>query len=96
MAHVDLERQCQVCQQESTSRHITVKAMRLACLKYRSGQVEHWGKLYSRMELIKMQMELIDKHSKQIRAIVAAKVAMEKARDAHGKEADVKEYSIRL
>lgn len=96
MAHVDLERRCQVCQQESTARHVTVKAMRLACLKYRSGQVRHWGKPHDRMALIKVQSKLVEEHSKQIKAIMAAKTAMEKTRDVHSQEAEVKQYSIRL
>lgn len=96
MAHLDLDRRCQVCQQESAARHVTVKAMRFACLKYRSGQVRHFSKLYKRMDLIKIQEELVEQHTKQIQAIMASKVAMEQARDAHGKAADVPQYSVRL
>ena len=70
--------------------------MRLACLKYRSGQVKHWGKLYDRMKLIQAQASLIDEHSKQIKAIMSSKADMERVRDAAGKEADFKQYSIRL
>ena len=40
-AHMELEKRCQVCQQDGNSRHNIVKAMKLACLKYKSGKVLH-------------------------------------------------------
>jgi len=40
-AHIELEKRCQVCQQDGNSRHNIVKAMKLACLKYKSGKVHH-------------------------------------------------------
>lgn len=53
-AHLELEKRCQVCQQDGNSRHNIVKAMKLACLKYRSGKVNHLGQWYERMKLIKI------------------------------------------
>jgi len=37
-----------------------MKAMKVACLKYHSSKVKHYGNFYERMKLIKVQEDLIN------------------------------------
>lgn len=71
------------------------KAMKIACLKYRSGLVSHYGKTYDRMRLIKIQEDLVEQHVNQLKAIEGGKNAMEVSRDIIN-DGNVKKYSTRL
>jgi hypothetical protein len=53
--HIDLDIRCQVCLADNNSRHNVIKAMKIACIKYRSGKVCHYGVWYDRLKLIKIQ-----------------------------------------
>ena len=77
MAHVEIQRTCQICQADQVQRHAILKAMKLACLKYQSGSVTHYGKQYDRMKLIKVQEDLIDQHARNIKTILKSKQIME-------------------
>lgn len=68
-----------------------MKAMKLACLKYQSGQVSHMGKPYDRMKLIKVQEDLIEQHSRNIKTILKSKQLMEK-----GGVGEVPNFDIRV
>lgn len=94
-AHVEIEKRCQVCNQDNNSRHYVNKAMKIACLKYKSAPVSHYGKTYDRMKLIKIQEDLVQQHCLQLRAIEGGKNAMEKSRDILN-DGNVKNYDMRL
>ena len=72
-AHVEIEKRCQICNQDNNSRHYVTKAMKIACLKYRSGLVKHYGQTYDRLKLIKIQEDLVEQHIQQLRAIEGGK-----------------------
>lgn len=55
--------------------------MKIACLKYTSGSVNHLGTWHERMKLIKIQEDLVEQHSMRIQEIVQAKHRMEESRD---------------
>jgi hypothetical protein len=94
-AHIEIDKRCQVCNQDSNSRHFVSKAMKIACLKYRSGMVTHFGKNYERMKLIKIQEDLVDQHVMQLKAIKVAKLAMEKSRDI-ANDGNIPRFSTKL
>jgi len=80
-AHVDIETRCSICQSDPTQRHQIARAMKLACLKYSAGSVNHLGTWHERMKLIKIQEDLVEQHSIRIQEIVQAKHRMEASRD---------------
>lgn len=43
MAHLDVDKRCQMCAIDNTQRHILQRAFKVACLNYRSGPVKHDG-----------------------------------------------------
>ena len=93
--HIELEKRCQVCQQDANARHHTAKAFKIACLKYQSSNVSHYGHTYERLKLIKIQESLIEQHCQQIKAIVGGKAAMEKSRDIH-RVGSMHQYKIKM
>jgi hypothetical protein len=94
-AHIEIEKRCQICNQDNNSRHYVTKAMKIACLRYRSGLVSHYGKTYDRMKLIRIQEDLVEQHVLQLKAIEGGKNAMEMSRDIIN-DGNVKKYSTRL
>jgi len=52
VAHVEVAQKCSICNADRNQRHLIMKAMKLACLKYSSGPVKHQGHIYDRMKLL--------------------------------------------
>jgi hypothetical protein len=80
-AHVEVETRCAICQSNPAQSHQIARAMKLACLKYSAGSVNHLGTWHERMKLIKIQEDLVEHHSIRIQEIVQAKHRMEASRE---------------